>query len=113
MLNTIGIHALDGLPTIRFNLPPDYRNGTETLAYSWRLMNNFNLHEDFRGDLAALPDTALVLVGRQDEAMKAEAFPSLFKELGKPVELVDGTDHFGLVLDPAVFDTIGTWLRQQ
>ena len=113
MLNTVGIHALDGLTTIRFNLPADYHNGTETLGYSWRLMNNFNLRDDFRNDLAALPDTALVLVGRQDEAMKAEAFPSLFKELGKPVELVDGADHFSLVLDPAAFERIEAWLRQQ
>ena len=113
MLNTVGIHALDHLPTIRFNLPPEFRDGSETLTYSWRLMTNFNLHDDFHSDIAALQDTALVLVGRNDEAMNAEAFPSLFKELGKPVELVDGTDHFSLVIDPDVFGKIGTWLRQQ
>ena len=113
MLNNVGIHALDGLPTVRFNLPPEYRNGTKTLAYSWRLMNNFNLHEDFRNDLAALPDTALTLVGSDDEAMNAAAFASLFSELSKPVELVDGADHFSLVLDPAVFDRIEGWLQQQ
>ena len=113
MLNTVGIHALDGLQTIRFNLPSEFRNGTETLGYSWRLMSNFNLNDDFRGDLKALPDTALVLVGRDDEAMIAEEFPGLFNELDKPVELVDGADHFSLVLDRAVFERIGTWLRQQ
>ena len=48
-------------------------------------MTNFNLHDDFRSDIAALQDTALVLVGRDDEAMNAEAFPSLFRELGSPL----------------------------
>ena len=113
MLNTVGIHTLDHLETIRFNLPEGYRDGTETLGYSWRLMTNFNLHEDFKADLAALPQTALTLVGRDDEAMDAAAFPIVFKEMDKSVEIVDGADHFSLVLDPAVFERIDTWLRRQ
>ena len=113
MQNSVGIHVLDGLETIRFNLPEAYRDGTETLGYSWRLMTNFNLHDDFRSDLEMLPDTALVLVGSQDEAMKPQAFPDLFKELGKPVEMIDGADHFSLVLDEKIHERIDTWLRQQ
>jgi pimeloyl-ACP methyl ester carboxylesterase len=113
MLNNVGIHALDHLETIRFNLPEAFRDGTETLGYSWRLMSNFNLHDDFKMDLSALPQTTLMLVGRDDEAMNAAAFPNLFKEIDRPVELVDGADHFSLVLDPAVFEQIDTWLKQQ
>lgn len=113
MLNTAGIHARDHLETISFNLPEEYRNGTETLGYSWRLMTNFNLHDDFKADLTALPQTAMTLVGRDDEAMNAEAFPYLFNEIGKPVEVIDGADHFSLILDQSVFERIDAWLRQQ
>lgn len=113
MLNTVGIHWLDHLETIRFNLPKDFRNGTETLGYSWRLMTNFNLHDDFKADLAALPQTSLTLVGNDDEAMNVEAFPILFKEIGKTVDVVDGADHFSLILDPQVFERINGWLQHQ
>lgn len=113
MLNTVGIHAGDHLETIRFNLPAAYRDETETLGYSWRLMTNFNLHDDFKADLAALPPTSLTLVGRDDEAMNAQAFPKLFSEIAKPVEVIYGADHFSLILDPSVFGTIDVWLQQQ
>lgn len=113
MLNTVGIHARDHLETIRFNLPDAYRDDTETLGYSWRLMTNFNLHDDFKADLVALPPASLTLVGRDDEAMKAGAFPNLFKEIERPVEVIDGADHFSLILDPSVFERIDTWLRRQ
>jgi len=113
MLNTVGIHTADHLTTIRFNLPDTYRNGSETLSYSWRLMTNFNLHDDFKADLAALPSTSMTFVGRDDEAMNADAFPKLFSELEKPFEVVDGANHFSLILDPLVFEKIDSWLRRQ
>lgn len=113
MLNTVGIHVRDHLETIRFNLPEAFRNGTETLSYSWRLMTNFNLHDDFKADLTALPLTALTLVGRNDEAMNVEAFPILFKEIERPIEVLDGADHFSLILDQTVFERIDDWLRQE
>jgi non-heme chloroperoxidase len=36
-LNTLGIHGYDGLPIVEFNKPEQYWDGTETLAYSYRL----------------------------------------------------------------------------
>ncbi|MCR9134496.1 MAG: alpha/beta fold hydrolase [Alphaproteobacteria bacterium] len=112
MLNTVGIHARDHLETIRFNLPESYRNGTETLSYSWRLMTNFNLHDDYKADLTALPPTALTLVGRDDEAMNVDAFPNLFNEIQRPIEVMDGADHFSLIMDESVYERIEDWLRQ-
>ena len=110
MLNTIGIHQLDDLPTIRFHMPQEYRDGTETLQYSWRLMNNFNLRNDYEADIEAMPDGSLTLVGSKDEAMNVDAFPSLYRDLEKDVEIVDGQNHFSLILDPDVFKHVERWL---
>ncbi|MDF2373930.1 MAG: alpha/beta fold hydrolase [Rhizobiaceae bacterium] len=111
MLNFVGIHWLDGLETIRFNLPEAYRNGSETLGYSWRLMKNLALNRDYAPDIAGLPKTSLVLVGRNDEAMDADKFPIVFKDLQDNVELVDNHDHFSLVLDEPTFKRVEIWLR--
>ncbi|MDA4843743.1 alpha/beta hydrolase [Hoeflea poritis] len=112
MLNTVGIHALDGLETIRFNLPEPYRDGTETLGYSWRLMTNFALNRDFEKDVAGLPGESIVFVGSDDEALNAEAFVPLFSRLDKQVQVIDGLDHFGIVLDEGVMQRLGDWLAQ-
>ena len=112
LLNLVGIHTLDHLPTLVFNLPEQYRDGTETLAYSHRLTTNINLRRDYESDIAALPERTLVVVGKQDEAMKADAFPALFHRLGKAdVRLIGGVGHLDAVSDPAVLETIAVWLQ--
>ncbi len=113
MLNNVGIHWLDYLPTIKFNLPEPYRDGSETLDYSWRLMMNFAVHKKFRQDIASLPETSLTLVGRDDEAVDASAFPKLFNGLQRDVKIVDGHDHFSLILDRSTHEHIAEWLREQ
>lgn len=40
MLQRLGIHAFDGLPVLRFEVPPAARDGTETPLYSWRLFTS-------------------------------------------------------------------------
>lgn len=113
MLNAVGIHWLDGRETIRFNMPRTYRDGTETLSYSWRLMNNYALHRDYETDMAGLPEASLIIVGREDEVLNAEAFPNLFKDMDTDVKLMDGLDHFGIVLDERAMEQLNTWLTGQ
>ncbi len=110
MLNNVRIHMFDHLETIRFNMPEQFQNGTETLGYSWRLMTNFNLHTNFRGDIEALPQTSLTLVGNEDEAMNAQAFTPLFNTLRKPVELIDDQDHFSITRSEVTYVRIERWL---
>lgn len=113
MLNTVGIDTLDHLETIRFNMPDAYRDGTETLSYSWRLMRNFALHRDYAADIAGIPDAAMIMIGTKDEALNAGAFPALFDGTGSQVELMDDIDHFGIVLDERAINVISTWLTDQ
>ncbi|MEX3009033.1 alpha/beta hydrolase [Hoeflea sp. TYP-13] len=113
MLNNVGIHWLDNRETIRFNMPDAYRDGTETLAYSWRLMSNYALHRDYEPDIAGIPDASLVIVGRDDEALNADAFPDLFKGMSTDVQLIDNMDHFGVVLDERAMEALNSWLSER
>ena len=94
-------------------MPEAYRDGSETLAYSWRLMNNFALHRDYEPDIAGLPEASLIIIGGDDEALDASAFPNLFKGMGTDVQLIDEMDHFGVVLDERAMDTLNAWLSGQ
>ncbi len=65
-LNIVGIHGFDGLPVIAFNKPAAAWNGTETLAYSWRLNSSYHPRNDYASDVTAMPSDSLVLVGDKD-----------------------------------------------
>ncbi len=110
-LNALGIRRFNGATTLRFDLPERYRNGLETLAYSFRLMAGF-APRDFRADLAAIEVPALVIVGRDDEAFVAQQFPPLVTQYarGAVTELVDGASHLGIVSNARAIESIGRWL---
>ena len=102
-LNMIGVHGFDGLPIIAFNKPAGAWNGTETLAYSWRLNVSYHPHNDYGADVKAMPPESLVLVGDKDEAVDATALLDLLKASGYrgTAEILAETTHFGIFHDPA------------
>ena len=73
----------------------------------------FALNRNYERDIAGVPDTALILVGTDDEALKAEAFVDLFDGTGAEIELVDGVDHFGIVLNESAITRLNSWLSEQ
>ena len=79
----IGLSMLNttGMETVRFNMPDVYRDGSETLSCSWRLKNNFALNRNYAPDIAGVPDTALIMIGTEDEALKTEAFAATGRAL--------------------------------
>jgi pimeloyl-ACP methyl ester carboxylesterase len=113
LLNRIGIHAFDGATVLEFELPESRRSGSETLAYSWRLMTGF-APRDYRTDLRALCKPARVLVGADDEALVADRFEPVFAELAPHarVDVVPGVGHLDLVLASAARDAAISWLRE-
>lgn len=113
MLNTIGISHFNDLPTIAFYMPPPYRNGTETLSYSYRLMTGYAPHRDFKSDIKALPRNSLTLVGSADKAFDGEAYPPLFADLGAPPpEVLQGLTHFGVVTEPVAWQAMENWISK-
>ena len=100
-LNIIGVHGFDGLPIIAFNKPADAWDGTETLAYSWRLNVSYHPRDDYTSDVKAMPSNALVLVGDRDEAVDSAALLDLLKAAGYrgSAEVLAQVTHFGIFHD--------------
>ncbi len=97
-LNIIGVHGFDGLPIIAFNKPAGAWDGTETLAYSWRLNVSYHPRGDYASDVKSMPSNALVLVGDKDEAVDSTALLDLLKANGYrgSAEVLAQTTHFGV-----------------
>jgi alpha-beta hydrolase superfamily lysophospholipase len=112
LLNAVGIHGFDALPVIEFAKPRRFWDGSETLAYSFRLNASYHPRADHARDLRALRGRPLlVLVGADDEAVDGEALRELFADVSDAVEVLPGVDHFGVYRDPAVLERIERWLQ--
>jgi len=107
----LGITALHSAVVIEFNLPAAYRDGTETLAYSYRL-NTGLAPRDHRADLAAIDVPLLVLVGADDDAFVAAAYPAVVKESAPSAEVVilPGVSHMGVAVGPEAAAEAARWL---
>jgi alpha-beta hydrolase superfamily lysophospholipase len=112
MLNAVGIRSLNGLKTLAFNMPASARDGTETLTYSYRLMTGFAPHPELSSDLAALPNSSLLLVGLDDEAFLADEYPPLLKKYSQAnVVLLPNQTHFSIVRHPDALAEVVQWLQ--
>jgi len=111
MLNNLGIHVLDYLPAIQFNMPKEARDGTETLFYSHRL-NTAYAPRNYKKDLAAIQQPLLVVAGTADDAFWADQFePVISKYTEATVKLLPGVTHMGLVVGPEIRPTVKEWLE--
>jgi alpha-beta hydrolase superfamily lysophospholipase len=113
LLNRVGITAFNGATVLEFDLPASRRSGFETPAYTYRLMNGF-APRDYRSDISAMCEPALVLVGSDDEAFYSDQFAPVFSKFAPQarVELVPGVGHLGLVAAPQVRDAVVSWVRE-
>jgi pimeloyl-ACP methyl ester carboxylesterase len=114
LLNALGVTGLNDLPVVTFAKPPSQWDGTETLAYSYRLNESYHPRYRYADDLAALPDGSLVLVGEGDQAIDAGALATIVADAspGTSVNVLDGVDHFGVFTDADVFERLVQWLRR-
>lgn len=112
MLNNIGITYFNKLDVIDFNMPKEYRDGTETLTYSYRLNTGF-APRNYKKDLTSLNQKLLVIAGSADESFKAEEFlPEISKY--KPdveVAILDDVSHMGVVVGEEVRPVLNKWLK--
>ncbi|HWU62965.1 MAG TPA: alpha/beta fold hydrolase [Ensifer sp.] len=118
ILNGLGIHALDGLPVVTFHFPRAVLDGpqgkTATTAYSWRLNLSYAPRRDYLGDVAKLPPFLLV-VGRNDEAFRAEQFQPVLSAANPKGEyhVLDGVDHLGLINNQPSADLVRDYVHRQ
>ncbi len=115
LLNNIGIHSFDNLTSIEFNMPQAFRNGTETLAYSFRLNTSF-APRDYEADLSSISQPLLVLAGTADETMFAEQYQPVIAQSTPDnkrvqVTLLPGVSHMGVVVSPDVRPVVQAWIE--
>jgi non-heme chloroperoxidase len=94
------------LPVIHFAVPPDVPSVTD--AYSWRLLLNFQPHEDFAADIRAVSKPMQVFVGAKDELFLAEKFEPVFDADRKdiPVTILPDFGHVDMVTNPDAIDVV-------
>ena len=111
ILNGFGITRYNGAKVLRFNLPEQYRNGYETLEYSFRLMTG--LHPaDYRAALRTTRAPLLILVGTEDEAFHAGEFARgilPYKADARIAYVEDGL-HLGIIMSEAAMEQAARWI---
>lgn len=112
LLNEVGVTRFNGLSVLHFNLPPEYRDGSETLAYSYRLMKGF-APAHWQNDLSAMSAPVMLLAGAEDEAFFAERFEPTVRPYvpHAKVTVLPDASHLGLVVSPAAIERGGQWLQ--
>lgn len=115
MLNGVGFTYFNELKAIEFAMPLSARDGTETLAYSYRLNTGF-APRDYQADLEAISQPLLLLVGDKDEAFNPHAFVGVIEEHAKntdaKVEVISNVTHMGVAVGEEVQTRVVTWLQQ-
>jgi pimeloyl-ACP methyl ester carboxylesterase len=114
MLNNVGIRYFNNMIVIKFNMPQDARDGTETLSYSYSLMTSFSPRRDYKKDLWAITQPLLLLVGNNDETFFAEQYPEVLK--GHPrgqVAILPGVGHLDIVVNVRANSAVAEWLKKQ
>ncbi len=111
-LNAVGLHGFDALPVIAFNKPVEHWDGTETLAYSYRLNTAYHPGPAWRRDLGALGQTDLVMVGADDQAIESATLAALFAQHAPKAStrVLPAVDHFGIFSDAGALRQIADWL---
>ena len=117
MLNGVGIHGLDYLPVIKFNMPKSILESelgpTATLEYSHALNTGIAPRFDYTGDLSRITQPVLLIVGSEDEAFYPNAYEPLMAPYVAKGEyrILPGENHIGLVFSDATIGEIAEWIR--
>ncbi|MGH0029734.1 MAG: alpha/beta hydrolase [Myxococcota bacterium] len=111
ILNGFGVTALNGTTAITFDMPEAVRDGTETLAYSYRLNTGY-APRDYPRDLADLDAPLLALIGADDEAFRADRLAPALQAVvpDARVETLPGVAHLDLPAAPATAERVIDWL---
>jgi non-heme chloroperoxidase len=112
ILNKLGLHWLDHVVTVTFNMPEEYRDGTETLAYTHALTTSY-APADYQADLKKISKPSLLIIGADDEAMVAKAFPALLDaaaNLKIQFQSLPGINHMGIVVRKNAIHALADWI---
>jgi non-heme chloroperoxidase len=107
IVSGLGIHWFDGLPVIRFAVPPEME-GSLTATYSARLLANFGSGEHYLDAIRKTSKPIAVLIGGADEILYPERFPPLFHSVrpGIEVTVVGRVSHTGMITTQPALEAI-------
>ncbi len=108
--NTFGVDWAQSLPSIAFANPPAAAPFV-TLNYSFRLMVNYGVGDDWKAPFALRRGKFVVIAGADDELMNTPAYGPALAPYGVPVEMVPGVGHMGVVYQPAALEKIVAAVR--
>lgn len=110
LLNQMNVTRFNHWPVLHFNLPLAYRTGSETLRYTYRMMESFGT-ADYKADLANIRAPILVLVGDRDEAFYAKQFePTIHPHAPQSeFEFIAGVSHLDIVVNTTAAQRIALW----
>jgi non-heme chloroperoxidase len=100
-LNRLGVDGLNSLTVMEFNLPPESRDGCETLAWSFATMRAFG-PGNWQREAAAVGVPLAVLIGDADECFVASALPDALGAVapGAVADVLADCGHWDLLADP-------------
>jgi pimeloyl-ACP methyl ester carboxylesterase len=107
LLDRFGIHWFDGFPVLKYALSPE-RAQSATASYSYRLMINFGVSDQYETYLKNIRQPAAVLVGDADEQEFANEFAPLMQRLGMniAVTLLPNMKHADMINNPEAAQAI-------
>lgn len=112
MLNNLGIRSFNHLPVIEFNMPENARDGSETLAYTYRLNTGY-APKNYKKDLGSISQPVLVIVGAEDEAFYADQFePVISKYVQAEFVMIENASHMSVMLNESTFESVGSCIQQ-
>jgi len=113
MLNNVGIKWFNGLKVIDFNMPEKYRDGTETLSYSFRLNTGY-APRNYKRDFARMNKKALIAVGSNDESFIAEKFLPEVSKYKEDIEVIklESLTHMSIVVGEKIRPVIKKWINE-
>lgn len=112
MLNNVFIRKFNYLPVIDFNMPKQYRDGTETLTYSYRLNTGY-APKNYKKNFKSMHQKALIVIGSADESFVPEMFEPAVSKYKKDVnvKIINNATHMGLVMGKEIRPVLTEWIN--
>jgi alpha-beta hydrolase superfamily lysophospholipase len=104
LLRRLGLPFAESLPVIAFAVPPN-SSAWLTPTYSYRLLRNFGVSQNYRRDVAAAKRPVTIFAGAADELINSDKLRQAVGE--RPaIRILDGVSHIGIVSDPRAVSVI-------
>jgi non-heme chloroperoxidase len=109
--NMFGCTWFNNSSVITFNMPPQWRDGTETLVYDYNLFTSMHPRYSQEEDIAALDRKSIIIIGRNDECVNGEIYKKLFKQ--SSVHILESANHFSVISNNKTYTKITDYFSQK